>query len=102
MRQSNGQNGKEKCLLACYLLACCLLARFKGRGARIPNGLGSLLEKQNFDQFLPIYGPKTAHFEGILGFSMGQKTRHHGLKTSQNHLFEHPEWPRITFGKTHF
>ena len=32
MRLSNGQNGKEKCLLllACLLLAC-LLARFKGR-----------------------------------------------------------------------
>ena len=27
MRPSNGQNGKEKCLLlACCLLACCLLA----------------------------------------------------------------------------
>ena len=33
MRRSNGQNGKEKCLL--LLVACllaCLLARFKGRG----------------------------------------------------------------------
>ena len=34
MRPSNGQNGKEKCVLlvACLLLACGLLARFKGRG----------------------------------------------------------------------
>ena len=30
------------------------------------------------------------------------KTRHHGLKMRQNHLFEHPEWSWITFGKTRF
>ena len=30
------------------------------------------------------------------------KTRHHGLKMGQNHLFEHPEWSWITFGKTRF
>ena len=32
MRLSNGQNGKEKCLLLACLLVACLLARFKGRG----------------------------------------------------------------------
>ena len=30
------------------------------------------------------------------------KTRQHGLKMSPNHLFEHPEWSWITFGKTRF
>ena len=30
------------------------------------------------------------------------KTRHHGLKMGPNHLFEHPEWSTITFGKTRF
>ena len=56
--------------------------------------------------FSPIFGPKTAHFQGILGFSMAQnawgKTRHHGLKTGLNHFFEHPEWSRISFGKMRF
>ena len=31
--------------------------------------------------FGPIFGPKTTHFEGILGF-LGPKKRHHGLKTA--------------------
>ena len=35
-------------------------------------GPGSLLEKRVFDPFGPILGPKTAAFQGILGFSMGQ------------------------------
>ena len=26
----------------------------------------------------------------------------HGLKMDPNHSFEHPEWSRITFGKTRF
>ena len=30
------------------------------------------------------------------------KTRHHGLKMGQNHLFEHPEWSWITFEKMRF
>ena len=34
--------------------------------------LGSLLEKCLFDPFLTQLGTKTAHFQGILGFSMGQ------------------------------
>ena len=37
-----------------------------------PNGLGCGLEKRVFDPFLPIFGPKTAHFQGILGFSEDQ------------------------------
>ena len=39
MRRSNGQNGKEKCLLACCLLACLLPQK----------GVGS--EKKLFDLF---------------------------------------------------
>ena len=34
--------------------------------------------------------------------SLRAKTRHHGLKMGPNHLFEHSEWSRITFGKTRF
>ena len=30
------------------------------------------------------------------------KTRHHGLKMAQKHLFEHPKWSRNKFGKNHF
>ena len=33
-----------------------------------PNGLVSFLEKPIFDPFLTIFCPKTAHFQGILGF----------------------------------
>ena len=37
MRRSNSQNGKEKCLLACLLLACCLIARLRGEGCSNSN-----------------------------------------------------------------
>ena len=51
----------------------------------IPNGPGSLLEKNAFlTHFGPIFGLDTAHFQGILGFSMGQNTSpraQNGLKT---------------------
>ena len=50
----------------------------------IPNGPGSLLQKCVFDPFLPIFGPKTTHFQGILGFSVAQNTpprAQNGLKT---------------------
>ena len=38
----------------------------------IPNGSGSLLEKHVFDPFFTLFGPKTAHFQGIFRFSMAQ------------------------------
>ena len=34
----------------------------------IPSGPRSLLQRCIFDPFWPIFGPKKAHFEGILGF----------------------------------
>ena len=34
--------------------------------------LGSLLEKRVFHPFLTHFWSQTAHFQGILGFSMGQ------------------------------
>ena len=33
-----------------------------------PNGVGTFLEKYIFDPFLTHFCPKTAHFQGILGF----------------------------------
>ena len=52
------------------------------------------------DPFLTHIGPKTAHFQGILGFSLG-KVFHHRLKMGYQHLFEHPGWSRKNFGKNH-
>ena len=51
----------------------------------IHNGVGSLLEKNPFwTHFSPIFGPKTAPFQGILGFAMAQSVSpraHNSLKT---------------------
>ena len=57
--------------------------------------------------FGPIFGPKTTHIiilEYIKAFwdFPWAKTRHHGLQMGQNHLFEHPKWSWITFGKKLF
>ena len=51
--------------------------------------------------FGPIFGLETAHFQGILGFSMAQKASPR-LKTALKHLFEHPKWSRNKFGKNEF
>ena len=32
----------------------------------------------------------------------GAKLGQNGLKVGSKHLFEHPKWSGITFGKTHF
>ena len=64
----------------------------------IPNGLGLLLEKCVLTHFSPIFGPKRAHFQGTLGFSIGQNTSpraQNGLKkivwgsqTVQDHFWK--------------
>ena len=51
-----------------------------------------------FDPFLNHFGPKTAPFQGILGFSWA-KPCHHGLKMGEKHLFEHPQMVRDHFWK---
>ena len=48
----------------------------------------------SFDPFLVLNQPL---FKAFWDFPWA-KTRHHGLKMGPNHLFEHPEWSRITFG----
>ena len=48
--------------------------------------------------FDPLFGPKTAHFQGILGFFGGPKW----IKMCQKHLFWHSMWSRIIFEKTIF
>ena len=52
----------------------------------------------SFDPFLVVNQPLFKAFWDL----PWAKTRHHGLKMGPNHLFEHPEWSRITFGKTRF
>ena len=50
----------------------------------------------------PIFGSKTALFQGILGFSMGQNASPRAQSKVKKHLFEHPKWCGITFGNTAF
>ena len=60
-----------------------------------PNGLGSFLEKHIFD---PFFGPKTAHFQGILG-PKGAPQAQNAPKTL---VFGIPCGLSIIFEKTHF
>ena len=52
--------------------------------------------------FCPIVGPKTAHFQGILGFSMAQNAPPRAQNGLKKPLFEHPKWSRYNFGKNDF
>ena len=52
----------------------------------------------SFDPFVVLNQPLFKAFWD----SPSAKTRHHGLQMGPNHLFEHPEWSRISFGKTRF
>ena len=63
-----------------------------------PNGPGSILEKGIFDAFLV---PKRPIFKSVWDFPWA-KMRHHGLKTGQKHLCEHPKWSRNNLGKNLF
>ena len=46
-------------------------------------------------------GSKPPIFKAFWDF-LWPKTRHHGLKTGQKHLLEHPKWSRNNFGKMYF
>ena len=63
-----------------------------------PDCLVIILQKQVFD---PLLVPKKPIFKSFWEF-WRVKTRHHGLKTRQKHLFEHPKWSRNKFGKNDF
>ena len=55
-----------------------------------------MVQNHFWKRFLPFFGHKTAPFQGMLGFSMGQNASpraQNGLKT-----LEHPEWSKSTFG----
>ena len=49
-----------------------------------PNGPRSILEKRVFGPFSPIFAPKTAPFQGILGFPNGPKPVPMGSKLAKN------------------
>ena len=68
----------------------------------ITNGPGSLLEKRVFDAFLTHFWSQNGPFSRHFGLFPLAKIHHHGLKIRQKHLYEHPKWCRITFGKTRF
>ena len=68
----------------------------------IPNCPGSLSGKRVFDPFLTHfwsqYGPRLKAFWDF----PWAKTRHQGVKRGFKHLFEHPKWSVINFGKMRF
>ena len=66
-----------------------------------PSGLGSFLEKHIFDPFLTHLVAKQPIFKAFCDFG-GAKMACNGLKMGSFHLFRHPEWSRIIFGKKHF
>ena len=67
-----------------------------------PNGLGSFLEMHIFDPFLThFWSQNKSFFEAFCDFG-GAKMACNGLKRRSFHLFVHPRWSRIIFGKTHF
>ena len=70
-----------------------------------PNGVGSFLEKHTFDPFFthfdPFFVAKQPIFNALCDFG-GAKMACNGLKMGSFHLFRHPKWSRIIFGKTHF
>ena len=56
----------------------------KNTSLSIPNGLGSFLENAFLTHFGPIFGLETAHYQGILGFSVALNApprAQNGLKT---------------------
>ena len=60
------------------------------------------MEKHIFDPFLTHFlVPKQPIFKAFCDFGVA-KMACHGLKKDSFHLFRHPKWSRIIFGKTHF
>ena len=58
--------------------------------------------KTHFDPFLTHFlVAKQAIFNTFCDFG-GAKMACNGLKMGSFHLFRHPKWSRIIFGKTHF
>ena len=51
--------------------------------------------------FDPFLVPKQPIFKAFYGFG-GAKMACNGLKRGSFHLFRHPKWSRIIFGKTYF
>ena len=67
-----------------------------------PNGLGSFLAKYFFDPFLThFWSQNNPFFKAFCDFR-GAKMACNGLKMGSFHLFMHPKWCRIIFGKTPF
>ena len=65
-----------------------------------PNGRESFLEKHVFDPFITHFlVAKQPIFKAFCDFG-GAKMTCNGLKMGSFHLFRHPKWSRIIFGKT--
>ena len=59
-------------------------------------------KKRVLDPFLThFWSQKGPIFKAVWDFPRAQM-RHHGLKLGRKHLFEHPRWSKITFGKMQF
>ena len=60
------------------------------------------MEKHIFDPFLThFWSPKQPIFKAFWDFGLA-KMACNGPKTGSFHLFRHPKWSWIIFGKTHF
>ena len=68
----------------------------------IPNGPSSLLEKHVFDPFLTLFWSQHHPFSRHFGIFHGPKHVSTGSKWAKKHLFGHPKWSMITFGKRVF
>ena len=67
-----------------------------------PNGLGSFLKKNIFDPFLThFFVAKEPIFKIFCDFGVA-KMACNGPKMGSFHLFGHPDWSRIIFGKNTF
>ena len=51
--------------------------------------------------FCPTFGTKLAHFQAFLDFGWANRGQN-GRKMTSFHLFVHPKWSNIIFGKTRF
>ena len=107
MRWRNGQNGMVTCLLAC----CCLLARFKGEGCSniytyihiyiyIYISFNTHPSPQLRVAPPCVFRVRAKGTAWCIHVAEGAKLDQNGLKMGSKHLFMHPQWSRVTFGKT--
>ena len=83
--------------MACNGLKMCSFYLF-----RHPRWSRIILEKHTFGHiFDPFLVAKQPNFKAFCDFG-GAKMACNGLKVGSFHLFVHPKWSKVIFGKKHF